>query len=175
MAINYDEKAREAKFVDKPPFHDMEGSFIVAILSDNIVNERKLDDVNVCKWRVLKVLEGPTNVVGKTFTRRRPARSDGTSDEWQNRYCTALSMSMRLRKKGGDPRYEFPRANYTGAILKTIHEGGGEMIAGYPIRVESKQVDMKTKVGKFTVCTYHFPTAAELEGISLNDDGQVIG
>lgn len=175
MAIDYDKKAAEGKYTDKPPFHDMEGSFIVVILSDNIINERKLDDVNICKWRILKVLEGPTNVVGKTFTRRRPAKSDGTSDEWQNRYCTALSMSMRLRKKGGDPRYEFPRANYTGAILKTIHEGGGEMISGYPIRVESKQVDMKTKAGQFTVCTYHFPTAAELEGISLNDDGQVIG
>lgn len=175
MAINYEEKAREAKYSEKPPFHDMEGNFIVVVLKDVIVNERKMDDVNICHWRVLKVLDGPQNAVGKTFTRRRPAKSDGTSDEWQNRYCTALSMSMRLRKKGGDPRYEFPRANYTGAILKTIHEGGGEMISGYPIRVESKPRAMTTKQGMFTVCTYHFPTAAELEGISLNDDGQVVG
>lgn len=174
MAINYEEKAREAKYSEKPPFHDMEGSFIVVIQSDSIINERKLDDVNVCKWRIVKVLEGNPSVLNKTFTRRRPAKSDGTSDEWQNRYCTALSMNMRL-KKGGDPRYEFPRANYTGATLKMIHEGAGEMIAGYPIRVESQQVDMKTKVGKFTVCTYHFPTAADLEGLTLNADGQVVG
>lgn len=174
MPFDYEDAAKKANYSEKPPFHDMEGTFLVVIESDVMKDERKTDNVNVCVWRILKVLEGEPGLVGKRFTRRRPAKSDGTADEWQNRYTVALSMNERLKKVGGNPRFEFPKAKYTGATIKTIHDSGGEIIAGYPIRVESRQTEMK-KGGEFTVCTYHFPTASDLEGIKLNDEGQVVG
>lgn len=175
MPFDYNEAASKADYKDRPPFHDMEGSFIVVIESDKLVDERKTDNVNVCIWRIVKVLSGPPGVVGRRFTRRRPAKSDGTINEWQNRYTVALSMNARLRKKDRDPHFEFPKAKYTGATIKSIHDTDGAIVSGYPIRVESRQVSMKTKDGDFTVCEYTYPTAADLEGIALDENGMVVG
>lgn len=174
VAIDYN-KLATADFKDRPPFHDMNGDYIVVIQKDEVRDDRETPDVNYCIWKILKVLHGDPGVIGRTFSRRRPIRRDGTAEEMQNRYCTALSMKRRLQKVDRDPTYEFPRAKYTGMTIQAIHDCGGSNIAGYPIRVSSKQTPMKKKEGVFTVCTYHFPSEAELEGIALNDDGQVVG
>lgn len=169
MANDAYNKINDATVQTKYPFLNEAGTHIVSI-ENWIGRDTRLHGFgDFCDMVIVKTLRGDASGVGAHRSRLRIWSRDGTASEVKNRAQAALSAAGQKKQPG----FEFPVAAVTGDIVKTIHEQAGRNVAGYPIKVEVENV--KTKAGQpFTSIMFSVPTAADLEGIHLDDNGRVV-
>lgn len=166
---NYD-KIDNAQVMNKYPFHQEHGNFIVVIQNWIGRETRQQGFCDFVDWKVIKVLNGDRSCDGALRTRMRIWSRDGSAEEVKQRIQAAYSSTMQALTPGE----VFPVSSINGAMIQKIHQDGGRDVLNYPIKIQVDSV--QTKAGKpFTAITYSVPTATDLEGLKLDELGRFIG
>ena len=176
MGIDYNKHAAKADYTPRNPFFEGQGDYLIVIQEMSAGENIKDEASDVCNWKVIRALRnGDPSLEGGVFCRRRKVNTFGTVNEIQNRVLVGLSMGKRLRKQNADPHFEFPKAQWTGKMWSDIHESNGKDIAGYPIVITCRLTGTKANPEPhFLAIDYRYPTAKDLEGITLDEKGRVV-
>lgn len=154
------------------PFLNELGAHIIVIDEWFGRKTRKGPFGDFCNLTVVKTLAGDASAVGQMRCRLRTEDADGMwAKEAKERGITA--MTAAARSIPGNEDYVYPPKDFTGDVLKNIHDKNGANVAGFPLKIQVST--NKTKAGKdFTAVTYSIPTKRDLEGVTLDESGRVV-